>query len=94
MEPWLAEAVVRAAGAYVAAGLAFALAFVTTGVGRIDPAAHAATIGFRLVIVPGVVAFWPLLAFRWASGVTAPPVERNAHRRMRRSPPQAAEVSR
>lgn len=56
--------VVAAAGAYVAAGAIFAAAFVTWGVGRVDPVARAATWGFRLIILPGVTALWPLLAVR------------------------------
>lgn len=61
----LAEFVVTAAGAYVAAGVVFAAAFVTWGVSRVDHAAGEATRGFRLIILPGVTALWPLLAVRW-----------------------------
>ena len=61
----IAELAVAAAGAYVAAGALFAAAFVTWGVGRVDPAARAGTRGFRLIILPGATALWPLLAVRW-----------------------------
>lgn len=61
----LAEIVVSVLGAYVAAGLVFAGVFVVWGVGRIDPVARAGTIGFRLLILPGCAALWPLLAVRW-----------------------------
>jgi hypothetical protein len=50
---------------YGALGLLFALAFLTFGIGRIDPAARGTGLGFRLVILPGVVALWPLLLARW-----------------------------
>jgi hypothetical protein len=53
------------AGAYACAGVAFAAAFVTLGVARIDPVAKRAGWGFRLLILPGSVALWPLLAARW-----------------------------
>ena len=52
---------------------------MTRGVERIDPAAKGASRGFRLIIVPGAVALWPLLLRRWISGAP-PPAERNAHR--------------
>lgn len=78
---WAAELLVVVAGAYVAAGLVFALAFVMWGVSRVDPAARGATRGFRLIILPGAAAFWPLLAARWAAGSMHPPTETNAHRR-------------
>lgn len=53
------------AAAYLAAGVVFALAFLSRGIGRIDPAAHGARWGFRCLISSGVVALWPLLARRW-----------------------------
>lgn len=76
----LANWLVILLGVYAALGLIFALAFVTRGVGRVDPAAREGTWGFRLLILPGTVALWPLLARRWLVGVTAPPEEKNPHR--------------
>ena len=79
---WLALALVS----YAAIGLVFALLFVTLGVQRVDPAAKSGTVGFRIMILPGAAAFWPLLLKRWLSGVKAPPGETNAHRRRARAP--------
>ncbi len=67
------------AAAYLAVGLVFAVAFVTRGAGRVDPVAAHGTWGFRLAILPGCAALWPLLARRWARGERAP-VERTPHR--------------
>lgn len=64
---------------YALVGLAFAIAFVARGVARVDPAAAGAPLGFRLLVLPGVAALWPLLAARWL-GRRPPPMERNAHR--------------
>ena len=69
---------------YLAIGSAFAVAFVTCGVDRVDPMARGAGWGFRALILPGSVLFWPLLLVRWAAGSVAPPVETNAHRRLAR----------
>jgi hypothetical protein len=63
---WIAELIVAMAGGYVAAGALFAAAFLTWGVSRIDPVARQGTLGFRLIILPGVVALWPLLLFKWS----------------------------
>jgi hypothetical protein len=52
-------------GLYLAAGLVFAAWFVTAGVGRISPAARGTGWGFRLLIVPGSAALWPLLAWEF-----------------------------
>lgn len=79
----LAGWLVTALGAYAAVGLLFGVAFVLRGAGRIDPQASAGSWGFRLAILPGVVALWPLLARRWAKG-GPPPEERNAHRELAR----------
>jgi hypothetical protein len=67
-------------GVYLVIGLAFAVPFVLVGVGKIDPHAAHGTWGFRLLIIPGTVFFWPLLALRWFRGLHEPPQERNAHR--------------
>lgn len=73
------EWIVRLLALYVAAGMVFAVPFVIRGVNVVDPVARESTWGFRLIVLPGVVALWPLLAKRWAGG-GPPPVERNAHR--------------
>ena len=66
--------------AYVLGGLAFAVPFVLVGVGKIDPHAAHGSAGFRLLIFPGTVMLWPLLARRWLKGIHTPPEEKNAHR--------------
>ena len=60
-----AKAVVYGLDAYAALGLLFAVAFVTVGVERVDPTAKGATFGFRLLIVPGSIALWPVLVAYW-----------------------------
>lgn len=72
------------AGTYLAAGILFAAAFLTVGIARIDPAGRTAPWGFRILVAPGVVALWPLLARRWASGRAHPPDPEDAHRRAAR----------
>lgn len=81
----LAVILVRTLGVYVLLGTLFAIVFVIRGVGRIDPDARSGTWGFRLLIFPGVVAFWPYLMRRWLTGASRPPTENNAHRRAARS---------
>lgn len=76
----LAQFLLAAVTVFITLGLLFASWFVTWGVARLDPSARGAGLGFRLLIFPGVVAWWPWLVWRWWRGATAPPVERNAHR--------------
>ena len=67
-------------GIYLACGFVFAIPFVLVGVRRIDLHAAHGSWGFRVLIIPGTVFLWPLLARRWMSGAQEPPEERNAHR--------------
>lgn len=76
----LAILFVHALYLYVSLGAAFAIAFVAIGVNRVDSQAIGSSLGFRLLIFPGSVAFWPLLLRRWMAGKSEPPEERNPHR--------------
>ena len=62
----LAPLLVWTLTAYLAVGLLFAIPFLARGITRIDDAAVGTGWGFRLMILPGVITFWPLLALRWA----------------------------
>jgi hypothetical protein len=76
----IVQSLLLLAGIYLLCGLVFAIPFVLTGVNRIDPHAAHGTWGFRLLIIPGTMFFWPMLAHRWMKGIHEPPPERNAHR--------------
>jgi hypothetical protein len=80
---------VRALGAYTALGLLFAALFVARGIERVDPGARGSGWGFRLIVLPGVGALWPLLLGRWLRGEKRP-VEATAHRRASRPDGSAA----
>jgi hypothetical protein len=80
MSEILAKAFVWSLTAYAACGLVFAVIFVWFGVQRLDSEAQGSGIVFRLLIAPGVAAFWPMFLFRWVRRVTEPPVEKNPHR--------------
>ncbi len=75
----VAQVVVGACLAYAAAGIAFALAFVARGVRLVDAAAADGTVGFRVLILPGVAALWPLLAWRWLRATGVVPQQHDAH---------------
>lgn len=77
----IAQWILFAGSMYLTIGIAFAAVFAATGVKRIDRTAHGSTLGFRIVIVPGAMALWPLLLLRWMGGENDAPLEENAHRR-------------
>lgn len=64
---------------YGGIGLVFALAFVARGAARIDPDAAGATLGFRVLILPGAAALWPWMLLRWRSA-DGSREEKSAHR--------------
>lgn len=67
-------------GIYTGLGLVIALFLAFFAIGKLDPAAKDGTWGFRLLIIPGLVALWPLMLMRLVRGINTPPVEHNAHR--------------
>jgi len=66
MPAFIAQSIVLFAAVYLALGLVFAIPFVLKGAARIDSDADGGTWGFRLLILPGAAALWPLLARRWS----------------------------
>ena len=64
---------------YALAGVVFAALFLPRVVARLDPGVAGAPRTMRLLILPGVAALWPLLAWRWFTGAPVP-AERNPHR--------------
>jgi hypothetical protein len=80
----IAAAFLIVLGAYLICGLLFAIPFVVMGAGKIDSQARHGGWGFRLLIIPGAMALWPLLARRWLVGGGEPPEEKDAHRRAAR----------
>jgi hypothetical protein len=56
--------------AYLVVGVIFSIFFYRKGLNSLDENASGSTIGFKLIIFPGVVVFWPFLLLNWKRGVT------------------------
>jgi len=52
-------------GIYLICGFVFALAFVFKGAQVIDETAENATLGFKIMIIPASMVFWPMLLIKW-----------------------------
>lgn len=52
-------------GLYILAGVVFGLIFIFKWVDQVDAGAGGTRTGFRLIILPGVIAFWPVLLKRY-----------------------------
>jgi hypothetical protein len=59
----ISMAVLYLLAAYIAVGIAVALAFVLVGVTRVQPIP--VTVGARILLWPGAFVLWPWVAARW-----------------------------
>jgi hypothetical protein len=50
---------------YLAVGFVFMIPFIIKGVDIIDEGARGSSIGFRIIIIPGVIVFWVVLLRKW-----------------------------
>ncbi|MCA9309876.1 MAG: hypothetical protein KDA21_01650 [Phycisphaerales bacterium] len=66
--------IVNLVSLYALAGVMVAALYVWRGVGQVDPAARGTGVGFRLLILPGCAALWPVVLMRW---IRAEPVVRD-----------------
>jgi hypothetical protein len=46
---------------YFALGLLFAIPFLTRWIRQLDEGSHGAGWGFKIIILPGTIVFWPVL---------------------------------
>lgn len=68
-----ADVILLAFASYALPGLGFGVFFVTSGVSRVDHAAIGAPWSFRLLILPGAAALWPLMLLKWAQAARTAP---------------------
>jgi len=52
-------------GLYLAIGLVTAVAFVSVGLPHVLPHGMTASLGARLLFIPGATALWPYVLTRW-----------------------------
>ncbi|MCG8372898.1 MAG: hypothetical protein MI700_05175, partial [Balneolales bacterium] len=52
-------------GAYLVIGLVFSIVFISRGLSEVDEGAKGSKLGFKLLIIPGMLIFWPLFAKKW-----------------------------
>lgn len=50
---------------YLALGVLFMIPFIIKGVNKVDEGAYGSSIGFRIIIIPGVIVFWIVLLNKW-----------------------------
>ena len=53
---------------YLLVGVLFVVPFLMKGLNKVDEGANGSTIGFKIIIIPGVIVFWPMLLSKWTKG--------------------------
>ena len=61
----MVEILLIIAAIYLLGGVLFVIPFLMNGLEKIDEGAHGSTIGFKIIIIPGVIVLWPLLLSKW-----------------------------
>jgi hypothetical protein len=64
----MVEILLIIAAIYLLAGVLFVIPFLMKGLTKVDEGAHGSTIGFKIIIIPGVIVFWPVLLSKWMKG--------------------------
>ena len=85
----IAQKIINLGSLYLIAGLIFTVPFLLFGIQRLDAEAKWDRgfwnvfdgIGLRLLLSPGICAFWPLFVVRLIRG-KGKPLESNAHRKL------------
>jgi len=50
---------------YLLTGVLFSIVFLSKGIQQVDEGSHETRMGFRLIILPGCIIFWPVLLKKW-----------------------------
>jgi hypothetical protein len=61
----MVELVLIIALVYLLLGVLFVIPFLVKGISKVDQGAHDGTKGFKIIIIPGVIVFWPVLLNKW-----------------------------
>jgi hypothetical protein len=56
---------------FLLAGVLFVFFFLAKGLQKIDEGVHGSSVGFRIIIIPGCIVFWPVLLRRWLQVIRA-----------------------
>ena len=61
----MVEAILIIAVVYLLLGVLFVIPFLMKGLTKVDKGALGSTVGFKIIIVPGVIVLWPLMLRKW-----------------------------
>jgi hypothetical protein len=61
----MVEVVLIIVAIYLLLGVLFVFPFLMKGLTKVDEGAHGGTIGFKIIIIPGVIVLWPVLLRKW-----------------------------
>ncbi|MEO6722863.1 MAG: hypothetical protein ABIN67_21025 [Ferruginibacter sp.] len=50
---------------YLCCGMVFAIVLLASGIGKIVEGAQDSSLGFKVLVIPGIIVFWPALLQKW-----------------------------
>jgi len=62
---FMVEILLIIAAIYLVLGVLFVIPFLMKGLNKVDEGANGSTIGFKIIIIPGVIVLWPVLLSKW-----------------------------
>lgn len=65
MSEQIVTVILMVIAAFLSAGILFSVFFLARGLKVVDEGAHGSSIGFRIIIIPGIIVFWPMLLRKW-----------------------------
>ena len=61
----MVEIILIIVAVYLLLGVFFVIPFLIKGITKVDEDSLNSSIGFKIIIIPGVIVFWPLLLKKW-----------------------------
>jgi Na+-driven multidrug efflux pump len=65
----MVEILLIIAAVYLLMGVLFVIPFLMKGLKKVDEGAHGSTVGFKIIIIPGVIVLWPMLLSKWMTNL-------------------------
>ncbi len=63
----IVEIILIVVAVYLGLGVLFVIPFLVKGLTKVDEGAKGGTIGFKIIIIPGVIVFWPMMLHKWTN---------------------------
>ena len=71
MEQLIISTILFVVALFLLCGMVFTVFFIARGLQKIDEGVSGSSWGFRIIIIPGCILFWPVLLKKWRKATKA-----------------------